>query len=169
MPAPADRRTFFHCCPADADPQRLLDPERQFTEPWGASEEGARCDKCGGEGTAAYECRSCLEAGAEPACPACQGRIRFSETCPACLGGGTIANSRRRGIAVFPARAGLYRYMAERDADVAGSVVVELEGELAEERDFDADSGALLLAPRRIVEAHPFDPELVEAIRARPD
>jgi hypothetical protein len=164
-----EHRTFFHCCSGDADPQRLLDPDEQFTEPWGDSEDGAPCDKCGGEGVARYECRSCREAGADPSCPACEGRVRFSATCPACLGGGEITNTRRRGLAVFPAREGLYRYMAERDADVAGSVVVELEGEPSEERDFDADSGALLLCPRRIVEAQPVDVELVAAIRDRAD
>lgn len=162
-------RTYFHCCSADADPQRLLDPERQFSEPWGASEDGSRCEKCGGEGVAPYECRSCLEVGAASACPACQGRVRFSETCPTCLGSGEITDTRRRGIAVFPTREGLYRYMAERDADVEGSVVVELEGELGEERDFDADSGALLICPRRIVAAQPVDVELVAAIRDRAD
>jgi hypothetical protein len=160
-------RTFFHCCSAGADVRGLLDPERQFTEPWGSSEEGARCDKCGAEGVALHECRSCLEVGADPDCPACQGRVRFSATCPTCLGDGEITVTRRRGIAVFPTREGLYRYMAERNADVEDSVVVELEGELGEERDFDADSGALLLHPREVVGTRPVDLELVEAIRGR--
>jgi len=76
---------FFHCCAADADPQRLLDPDRQLTEPWGSHDHGP-CDKCSGKGVVLYECRSCLEAGALPDCPACQGRVRFREICPACLG-----------------------------------------------------------------------------------
>lgn len=167
MTAPTGQ-SFFHCCAADADPQSLLDPARQFTEPWGGHDHGP-CDKCGGEGTALYECRSCLERGAVADCPACQGRVRFRETCPACLGSGEIGHTRRRGVAVFPAREGLYRYLAERDAEVAGKMVVELEGELSEERDLDADTGALLLLPRRLVATQPLDTELIAAIRAGAD
>jgi hypothetical protein len=160
------QRHFFHCCAAEGDPERLLDPERQFTEPWGGHDHGP-CDKCGGEGTTLYECRSCLEVGATPDCPACEGRVRFRETCPACLGSGEITHTRRAGLAVFPTAEGLYRYLAERAADVRGKLLVELEGRVGEERELDADAGALLVHPERIVEARPLDPELVAAIRAR--
>ena len=158
--------TFFHCCSAEEDPHALLDPDRQVTEPWGEHEHGP-CDKCGGEGVALYECRSCLERGAEPQCPACNGRVRFSETCPACLGSGQITHTKRRGVAVFPAREGLYRYLAERDARVDGKVVVELEGRIGDERDLDADAGALLVHPERLISIEPLDRELVLAIRGR--
>jgi DnaJ-class molecular chaperone len=157
--------TFFHSCDADADLQRLLDPECQFTHPWGGAEHGP-CDKCGGEGTALYQCRSCLQAGARSDCPACQGRVRFRETCPTCMGSGEIAHTRRRGVAVFPAREGLYRYLAEKDAEVTGKVVVELRGRLSEERDLDADAGALLLLADEIVAVEPLAPDLVAAIAA---
>lgn len=40
-------RTYFHCCPAGTDPESLLDPEAQFTEPWGSSDHGP-CGKCAG-------------------------------------------------------------------------------------------------------------------------
>jgi hypothetical protein len=159
-------RSFFHCCSSDGDPERLLDPTGQFTEPWGGPEHGP-CDKCGGAGTTTYECRSCLETGALPDCPSCQGRVRFEETCPACLGSGHISHTRRNGVAVFPTREGLYRYLAERDAELEGKVVVELKGRIGEERDLDADAGALLLHPERIVAAQPLDLEIVTAIRAR--
>jgi hypothetical protein len=163
---PDAKRTFFHCCPADPDPRQLLDPDRQLTEPWGPAEHG-RCDKCEGEGTALYECRSCLEVGAAPDCPACQGRVRFRETCPACLGEGHIDHTRRRGVAAFPTREGLYRYLAERDPKPEGKVVVELVGRLSEERDLDADTGALLVHPQLLIEVRPLDLELIAAIRAR--
>lgn len=159
-------RTYFHSCPAEADPESLLDPERQFTTPWGAPNHGA-CDKCGGEGSVRYECKSCLEAGADAACPACQGRVRFEAVCPACEGEGVIDRTRRRGIAVFPSRAGLYRYLAEREAEVGDRVLVELEGELSEDADLDADAGALLLNPTRIVSVQPFDEALIASIRER--
>jgi hypothetical protein len=158
--------TFFRSCSTDEDPDALLDPDRQFTEPWGAHEHGL-CDKCDGEGTALYECRSCLERGADPGCPACRGRLRFRETCPTCLGDGQITHTRRRGVAVFPTKEGLYRYLAERDAGVEDKLVVELEGPIGEERDLDADAGALLILPRRLVAVEPLDADLVLAIRAR--
>jgi len=160
-------RTFFHSCEADADIQRLLNPAEQVTEPWGGHDHGP-CDKCGGEGTALYGCSSCMEAGADSSCPACQGRVRFRETCPACLGDGQIDHTVRHGIAAFPRKEGLYRYLAgEPEAQLEEKVVVELEGPISEERDLDADAGALLVCPKRIVSVAPLDPAVVEAIRAR--
>jgi hypothetical protein len=97
--------------------------------------------------------------------PGLPGRVRFSETCPACLESGVITHTRRAGLAVFPTAEGLHRYLAERGADLHGKLVVELEGRIGEERDLDADAGALLVHPERIVEAKPLDPELVEAMR----
>ena len=159
-------RTFFHCCPADSDPDALLDPDRQFTEPWDGHDHGP-CDKCEGAGVTLYCCRSCEEAGADPSCPACAGRVRFQETCPACLGDGRIDHTVRRGIAAFPARRGLYRYLAERDDELEGKVVVEMEARVGDERDLDADTGALLVMPTAIKELRPLDLELVRSIRER--
>ncbi len=159
-------RTYFHSCPVDADPESLLDPANQFTTPWGPPNHG-HCDKCEGAGSVRYECKSCLEEGADAECPACEGRVRFEGVCPACEGGGVIDRTRRRGIAVFPSRAGLYRYLAERDAEVGDRVMVELEGELSDDGDLDADAGALLLHPSRVVSVQPFDGELFGAIRER--
>jgi hypothetical protein len=159
--------TFFHSCPAEADPASLLDPDRQFTEPWGEPEHGP-CDKCGGRGLTPYECFSCLEGGSDPGCPACQGRIRFEQTCPTCQGSGEIHRTRRRGIAVFPSREGLYRYLAwKSDSEPEGKIVVELAGRLSDDRDLDADHGALLIFPERVVAVEPLDPGVVEAIGDR--
>jgi hypothetical protein len=160
---PELRQRYFHCCPAEPDPRRLLDREQQFTEPWGDRGHGP-CDKCCGEGLALYECRSCLEEGSSADCPSCQGRVRYRETCPACLGSGEITHTRRQGIAVFPTLGGLYRYLAERGADPDGKVVVELEGRLSEERDLDADAGALLVHPERIVAIRPLDVEVLASL-----
>jgi hypothetical protein len=158
---------FFHSCGVDDDLQRLLNPAEQVTQPWGGHDHGP-CDKCRGEGTTIYGCSSCMEAGAKPDCPACQGRVRFRETCPACLGSGLIDHTLRHGIAAFPSREGLYRYLADKpDAQFQGKVMVELEGPISEERDLDADAGALLICPERIVSVAPLDPSVVEAIRAR--
>lgn len=160
-------RTYFHCHPKGEDPGALLDPDNQVSEPWGEPEHG-RCDKCGGSGTTVYDCFSCMEAGAAPDCPACQGRVRFEQTCPACQGNGEIHQTQRRGVAVFPAREGLYRYLAWKDdASVDGKVVVELAGELSDDCDLDADHGALLVLPEQVVSVEPLDEELVESIRMR--
>ncbi|MDQ2631394.1 MAG: hypothetical protein M3Y75_10570 [Actinomycetota bacterium] len=160
-------RTFFHCHPAGEDPGVLLDPDEQVTEPWGEPDHGP-CDKCGGQGTTVYECFSCMEAGSDPGCPACQGRVRFEQTCPTCQGSGEIHRTRRQGIAVFPAREGLYRYLAwKSDASVEEKVVVELAGELSDDVDLDADHGALLIFPRELVSVEPLDAEVVRSIRDR--
>jgi hypothetical protein len=160
-------RTFFHSCEANADIQRLLGPAEQVTEPWGGHDHGP-CDKCEGVGTVQYECSSCIEAGVDSSCPACQGRVRFRETCPARLGGGQINHTVRHGIAAFPTKEGLYRYLAgEPEAQINGKVLVELEGPISEERDLDADAGALLVCPERIVAVTPLDPAVIETIRAR--
>jgi hypothetical protein len=161
-------QSYFHCCPTEPDPQALLDPERQFTEPWGGDDHGP-CDKCDGAGMTTYECRSCVQDGASANCPSCQGRVRYRETCPACLGSGQISHTRRHGIAVFPTRGGLYRYLAERDTDPGAKVVVELEGRLSEERDLDADTGALLVHPLRIVAIQPLDAELLSSLSQTAD
>lgn len=140
---------------------------RQQTEPWGSEERGP-CDKCDGKGTTLYRCSSCLEAGARVDCLACEGRVRFSGTCPACLGHGEIAHTVRSGIAVFPRREGLYRYLATKDdAEPEGKLLVELEGTLGDEPDLDADAGALLVHPRRVLSVEPLDAELVAAMRLR--
>jgi hypothetical protein len=159
--------TFFHTCEVGADPNQLLDPAEQVTEPWGGPDHGP-CDKCQGEGTAIYECSSCLETGPRSDCPACEGRVRYRETCPTCLGDGQINHTVRHGIAAFPTRAGLYRYLAgEPEAQIHGKLIVELEGPLSEERDLDADAGALLVCPERVVSVTRLDPSLIEAIRDR--
>jgi hypothetical protein len=69
-------------------------------------------------------------------------------------------------VSVFPDEEGLYRYMVDRGADVEGCVVVELEGRESEDEDFDADEGALLVIPTRIVDVRPVDRDRLA--RARP-
>jgi RecJ-like exonuclease len=123
--------------------------------PWGEPDHGP-CDKCHGTGKTTYSCRSCLERQATPECPACHGRIEFTDVCPACEGDGEITRTRRDGVSVFPSEEGLRRYIEEREADAEGCVMLELEGELTGDRDLDADAGALLVRPTRVVAKRPF-------------
>jgi len=157
-PAPPTGVTqrYFRQWPADEDPAQLLDPQNQWSTPWGESDHGP-CDKCGGDGTARYRCCSCLERGPEPNCPACHGRVEFTDTCPTCDGDATINRTRRPGVSVFPSIEGLYRYLAEQADAEPPDRILELEGELTDDRDLDADTGALLVRPTRIVATHPVD------------
>lgn len=109
-----------------------------------------------------------MEAGPDPGCLACGGRVRFQQICPTCDGSGEIHRTERRGVAVFPAREGLYRYLAwKNDATLEGKVVVEVAGELSEDRDLDADHGALLVFPRELLSVEPLDAEVVASIAER--
>jgi hypothetical protein len=83
------------------------------------------------------------------------------------LGDGHIDHTSRRGVAAFPTREGLYRYLAERNTDLDNRLVVEVEGRLSLERDLDADTGALLVHPEEIVEVQPLDTRLLAGIRER--
>ena len=150
---------FFRLWPVDEDPEDLLAPENGYSTPWGAPDRGP-CDKCRGTGRTQYRCRSCLERGPQDGCPACRGRIEFVDVCPACEGDGQIDRTTRRGVSVFPSMEGLLRYLAEREVDTAGSEVVVLEGELTGDRDLDADAGALLIKPTRVLGACPLEETL---------
>jgi hypothetical protein len=134
--------TYFRLHPEGHDPQELLEPENQVSKPWGADEEGKPCDKCAGEGHSA---------------------------CPACKGTGRVIHTRRRGVSVFPDPDGLYRYMLRRDSDMEGSVLVELEGRESDDVDFDADEGALLVFPTKIVQTTDLDRRRIRELRSEVD
>jgi hypothetical protein len=147
---------YFRRCPVDADPQGLLEPENQVSTPWGEADHGP-CDKCNCTGRVRYRCRSCLELGARHDCPACGGRVEFEDVCPTCEGDGKIDRTKRDGVSVFPSLEGLRRYLVERDVDLSGCDAVVLEGELTGDRDLDADAGALLIRPRRVLGICPLE------------
>jgi hypothetical protein len=153
--------------PADHDPQELLEPENQLSKPWGGADHG-RCDKCGGTGRTMFHCQSC-SAKVDPRCETCHGEVEFEGECPTCKGSGEITDSERRGVSVFREADGLYQYMLRRDSDMEGSVLVELEGEESEDVDFDADEGALLVFPKKIVQVCDVDRERVRELASSRD
>ena len=151
---------YFRRWSSDEDTAELLRPENQYSTPWGAPDHGP-CDKCQGDGTTRYRCRSCVERGADGDCPACGGRVEFDDVCPTCEGDGRIDRTKRDGVSVFPSLDGLCAYIAEREAATQGQVAVEVEGYLTGDRDLDADAGALLIRPTKVVATHPFDEALL--------
>ncbi len=163
MGVAAERFVRLH--PADDDPEDLLRPEKQRTEPWGGTIYG-RCDKCGGSGETEHECESCKQGPARDDCPSCQGKVSYRGECPACEGSGEIDDSEREGVSVFPDEDGLYRYMLERGADFDECIVVALEGHESEDEDFDADEGALLVIPTKIVDIRPVDKQRLADAKA---
>jgi hypothetical protein len=145
----------------------LLSDDGQWTEPWGSSEDGASCDKCRGTGRTQFKCWSCVLTGARQSCPVCAGRVRWEEECPVCRGTRRVDGKPRHGVSVFPTLEGLYHYMLAKKADLDGCVIVELDAQCAEDVDFDADQGAMLVIPTRIVDCAGVDRGIAADVRAR--
>jgi hypothetical protein len=140
--------TFFRLHPEDEDPQELLEPENQVSKPWGGADLGA-CDKCG------QSCRTTYRHDGE----------EYEDVCPTCKGSGEITETQRRGVSVFRSPDTLYEYMLRRDSDMANSVLVELEGTESDDPDWDADEGALLVFPKRIVHVTDVDRGRVDDLK----
>jgi hypothetical protein len=156
--------TYFRLHPENEDPATMLDPENQVSKPWGGAERGP-CDKCAQTGRVTFHCSSCTKQ-ADPRCEVCKGAVEFEGECPTCKGGGQITDRERRGVSVFPDPDGLYRYMLRRDSDMDGSLIVELEGQESDDVDFDADEGALLVFPTRIIEARQLDRPRIDRLKS---
>ncbi len=157
----------FRMNPSSDDPLWLLTREGQWTEPWGSSDHGARCDKCDGTGRTRHECWSCVLTAARDDCPVCAGAVRWEDDCPVCRGGGRVDGGPRHGVSVFPTAEGLYHYMGVKEADLDECVIVELDADRADDVDFDADQGAMLVIPTRIIGCDSADPALADQIKAR--
>jgi DnaJ-class molecular chaperone len=150
--------------PVAEDPQQLLDPDLQLTAPWRSSEESERCDKCRGSGRTGYECWSCRLTGTDSSCPACRGRVRWEAECPLCRGTGKADTEPRAGVSAFPTAEALYRHRLTNQGEVAG-MLVQLEAEPADDLDFYADQGSLLVIPTTVESTRPIEPEAIETIK----
>lgn len=150
--------------PAGEDPARLLTEAGQWTEPWGSAEDGNQCEKCNGSGRVRHECWSCLLIGPRSCCPVCAGELRWDADCPVCRGTGQIDGAPRHGVSTFPTLEGLYHYMIASGAELDRCVVVELEADIADDVDFDADQGAMLVIPTAVHKCERVDPILARRV-----
>lgn len=157
----------FRMNPADDDPDCLLTDEGHWTEPWGSSEDGSPCDKCDATGRTRHECWSCLLTGANPSCPACSGRVRWTDERPVCRGSRKVDGKPRHGVSAFPTLEGLYHYMLLKETDLEECVIVELDAGPADDVDFDSDQGAMLVIPTEIVGCDSADEQLATDVRGR--
>lgn len=157
-------RCYLLIPPAEA-PKQLLDPDLQLTAPWVGAEDGARCDRCKGSGQTGYECWSCQLTGTSPSCPACHGRVRWEAKCPVCRGTGQADAKPRQGVSAFPTAEALYRHLLRTEAPLVGTLV-EIEADAADDVDFYADEGSLLVCPTAIESTRPLEPDSIQAIRS---
>lgn len=75
--------------------------------------------------------------------------------CGACDGTGTITEPARRGVSACRSIRELAAYMEETCGDLRGTVLVELDGPVSGDNDFDAAAGALLILPAEIISVTP--------------
>jgi hypothetical protein len=57
--------------------------------------------------------------------------------------------------------------MLEKKAELDGCVIVELDARLADDVDFDADQGAMLVIPTRVVDCGAVDRDMAAEVEAR--
>jgi hypothetical protein len=70
-------------------------------------------------------------------------------------------------VSAFPSIEALYHYMLRHGADLDDCTIVELEARLADDVDFDADEGVMLVIPTAIRGCSPADAGGHEARVAR--
>ncbi len=90
--------------------------------------------------------------------------MRWRAACPVCRGTGEIDGKPRRGVSVFPTVEGLYRYMLANGTKFEDCIVVELEGNVSPDVDFDSDQGAILVIPNQICSCRAADRTYAERL-----
>lgn len=70
-------------------------------------------------------------------------------------------------MSVFPTTEGLYHYMLVRGTELEDCTIVELDAAAADDIDFDADEGAMLVVPTRILGCAGADPAIASDIQRR--
>ena len=136
--------TYWRIESRSLDPERLLDADEQVSTVWvGVVYRG--CQHCDGTGTHLVDCCD------DEDCPCCGGIGTRLDDCGECDGRGEHAIGSQQGVSVCRSRESLIGYLAGRSPSLAGVHLVEMEGEECDEEDIDADEGAVLIRPTRIV------------------
>lgn len=121
--------TFFRIQDTSHDPQDLLDPQSWQSQAWSVEPVTTTCPDCHGVGSVEID-------GIDERCPVEVEDIRY-------------------GVSTCRDLDDLAEYFRDRteygDKYIDRLVLVELEGELAEDDDHDEDDGACLVWPSRIV------------------
>lgn len=146
--------TFYRIQDADRDVAELLDPATWQSRPW-VGELWKRCPDCyeGWVQVFDEDGRAVFDRHGEP---------EF-EICGTCRGSSEVEDV-RYGVSACQDLDQLYRYFAERDAELDGCVLVELRGRRAEDDDHEWTRGAILVWPTEIVSVTSLDPAEIEAV-----
>jgi hypothetical protein len=136
--------TWYRIQDADRDPRALLAPANWVSTPW------------------------------QPAvvtCPGCNGTGQNWDDgemlpCEQCDGDGQGEDAPRRGVSACRSLHELAKYMDQSWGDCRGTVVIEMDGGVSGDEDFDAAAGALLVLPSEILSVTPVAdvPELAEVL-----
>lgn len=135
---------YYRIQPADRDTTDLLDPERQYSAPW--------------HGGIERPCPTCtdIDATHDPAdCTDCDGHQWVEDI--------------RDGISACDSLDALYAYWQVAGGDLDDAVIVEMDATRSTDRDHDADLGAVLVHPYRIVSVTPVTDEIAEQILTAPE
>jgi hypothetical protein len=128
--------TFYRIHPADEAPESILGESRWESRVW-VGEAYKRCTACNGEGIHWVSADDFSD-------------DMTTEPCAACDGEGQVEDV-RRGVSCCRSIDDLRSYFADRGADLTGDQLITLDGELSDDDDYDADDGAVLVLPSRIV------------------
>jgi len=142
-------QTYYRIHPAHEPVERLLSPERWESRAW-VGEYTRRCPADCDYGQVLH-----IDDHGDA----------WREMCEVCRGDGEVEDV-RRGVSVCASIPVLAQYLADREWGRA-AVVVELEGAMSDDADHEADEGADLIIPTRIVAVYSLEESgLMEAIRA---
>jgi hypothetical protein len=146
--------TFYRIQERGRDPLALLDPESWVSRIWTGYAE-RECSTCRTTGRVRCSCADVDECESS----GCDG----SQSCDDCRGAGYVEDTERRGgVSCCRTYEELMTYFGRRDAALEDTVLVVLEGAESDIEDFDAEEGAVLVRPARIVKVRDFDPQEVQ-------
>lgn len=125
--------TYYRIHPAGEAPETILSESRWNSRVW-VGESQKPCDECNGQGEVDDD----------------EDEDGRAVTCENCRGEGYVEDV-RRGVSCCRSIDDLREYFSGRGANFEGDVLIELDGDLSRDEDWDAADGAVLVLPTRIV------------------